>query len=96
MTIEVLFESKGRFRVVRYLLEHGQANISRIVRGTRLPHRLVEKHLEALVEAGIVRERRIGKLRVFEVNLDDPRILLTRDLLRELERIWGGPSWEER
>jgi len=88
----VFFESKGRFRVFRMLLEEGQANINRIVRATGLPHRLVEKHLEALKEAGVVRERRIGKLRIFEVDLADPRISATRAMLRELEKIWGEPA----
>jgi len=90
MSIEVLFESKGRFRVVRFLLEVGEANITRIVKETGLPHRLVEKHLEALREAGIVRERKYERMRIFEVDLSDSRILATRRLLKELEEIWGG------
>ncbi len=90
MNIETLCESKGRFRVLKFLLEEGQANISRIIRETGLPHRLVEKHLEALKEAGVVVERRIGKLRIFEVDLTDARISATRQLLRELERLWGA------
>ncbi len=90
MDLEVFFESKGRFRVFRFLLEEGQANISRIVRETGLPHRLVIKHLEALKEHNIVSERRYGRLRLFEVDLGDPRISATREILRELERLWGG------
>jgi DNA-binding transcriptional ArsR family regulator len=90
LDIEVLFESKGRFRVLRYLLREGQANISRIVRETGLPHRLVKKHLEQLVRHGIVVERRYGRLRLFEVNLEDPRISATKNLIRELEELWEG------
>jgi len=89
MNIEVFFESKGRFRVFRFLLDVGEANISRIVKETGLPHRLVEKHLEALKEAGIVRERKYERMRIFEINLADNRVQATRRLLRELERIWG-------
>ena len=89
MDIEVLFESKGRFRVLRFLLQEGQANISRIVRETGLPHRLVKKHLEELSKQGIVKERRYGRLRLFEVNLEDPRISATKNLIEELEKIWG-------
>ena len=86
--VEAIFESKGRYRVFRYLLEEGQANISKIIKETGLPHRLVEKHLQALKDAGLVVERRIGRLRLFEVDLRDPRISATRQLLRELERLW--------
>ncbi len=88
MDIEVLFESKGRFRVLRYLLGEGQVNISRIVKATGLPHRLVKKHLQDLAKYGIVREKRYGRLRLFEVDLSDPRISATRSLLEELEKIW--------
>lgn len=88
MNIEVFFESKGRFRVFRFLLEVGEANISRIVRETGLPHRLVERHLEALKGAGIVKERKYERMRIFEVDLRDSRILATRRLLRELEEVW--------
>ncbi len=89
MGVEILFESKGRFRVIRYLLEEGQANISKIVKNTGLPHRLVVKHLRELERHGIVEEKRYGRLRLFEVNLEDPRISATKNLIRELERIWG-------
>lgn len=89
MDIEVLFESKGRFRVLRFLLKEGQANISRIVRETRLPHRLVKRHLEELVEKGLVIEKRYGRLKLYEVNLTDPRISATKRLIEELERLWS-------
>lgn len=90
MDIEVFFESKGRFRIVRFLLKEGQANISRIVRETRLPHRLVKKHLKELMEKGLIVEKRHGRLKLYEIDLTDPRINATRRLLDELERIWSG------
>lgn len=89
MDIEVFFESKGRFRIVRFLLKEGQANISRIVRETRLPHRLVKKHLKELMEKGLVVEKRYGRLKLYEIDLTDPRINATRRLLEELERMWS-------
>ncbi|MEB3806332.1 MAG: winged helix-turn-helix transcriptional regulator [Desulfurococcales archaeon] len=96
MDLEELFESKGRFRILRFLLKEGQANISRIIRETKLPYRLVKAHLDRLVELGIVHEHTYGRLRLYEVNLGDPRINATRKLLEELERLWSGVDNEER
>lgn len=90
MDIEVFFESKGRFRVFRLLLREGQANISRIVRETGLPHRLVKRHLKELLEKGLVKEKQYGRLKLYEVDLRDPAVNATKRLLDELESIWRG------
>ncbi len=87
MDVEKLLASKGRVRILRILLKEGQVNISRLVRETGLHHRLIVKHLEELKKMGLVEERRYGRLRVYEINLSDPRVSALRDLLRSLESI---------
>jgi len=89
MGLEELLSSKGRVRVLKVLLRDGQANISRLIRETGLHHRLVVKHLEELKRMGLVEERRYGRLRIYEINLRDPRVSALRDLLRSLESILG-------
>lgn len=89
MSLEKLLSSKGRVRILKVLLEEEQVNITRLVRETGLHHRLVVRHLEELKEMGLVEERRYGRLRVFEVNLKDPRVSALRELLRSIERILG-------
>jgi len=89
MELEELLSSKGRVRVLKVLLRDGQANISRLIRETGLHHRLVVKHLEELKRIGLVEERRYGRLRIYEINLRDPRVSALRDLLRSLESILG-------
>ncbi|MEB3773484.1 MAG: ArsR family transcriptional regulator [Desulfurococcales archaeon] len=87
MDIEEVFGSRGRIRVFKYLLEEGYANISRIARETRLHYKIVRKYLEEFKALGLVEERRYGRLRIYALNLSDPRIGALKDLLRELERI---------
>ncbi|MEB3764896.1 MAG: winged helix-turn-helix domain-containing protein [Desulfurococcales archaeon] len=79
--------SPGRIRILRYLLEEGQANVTRIVRETGLHHKQVQHHMKVLEELGIVEERKYGRLRVYVANLTDPRIAALRDILRELDSL---------
>jgi len=89
MGLEELLSSKGRVRILRVLLEEGQVNVTRLVRATGLHHRLVVRHLEELKRMGLVEERRYGRLRIYEVNLKDPRVSALRELLRSLEKVLG-------
>lgn len=87
MKVEDLLSSRGRVKVLKVLLSEGQANITRIVRESGLNHRLVEKHLEELVKMGIVQERRYGRLRMFMVDLRDPRVSGLSEVLKQLESL---------
>ncbi|MEB3861760.1 MAG: winged helix-turn-helix domain-containing protein [Desulfurococcales archaeon] len=87
MDLESLFGSRGRVKVLKFLLEEGYSNITRIARETGLSYRTVARHLEELKKAGLVEERRYGRLRVFEVDLTNPRLGAIRELIRELERL---------
>ena len=85
--VEKLLSSKGRLRILRLLFSEGQANISRIIKETGLHYRLVTKHLEELKSMGIVVEKKYGRLRIFEVDLTDPRNSALKELLDRLERL---------
>ena len=79
--------SKGKVKILRVLVREGEANITRIVRETGLRHSLVEKHLKELETLGIVVEKRVGRLRMFSVNLEDPRAAAIVELIRRLDEI---------
>lgn len=87
MDLEKLIGSKGRLRVLKLLLEEGQVNITRVVKETGLHHRLVVKHMNELKSMGLVEERRYGRLRLFEVDMTDPRISALRDMMRSIEEL---------
>jgi len=87
LDVERLLSSKGRVKILKLLLDKGQLNISRIVKETKLHHKLVVRHLNELIDMGLVVERRYGRLRLFEADLTNPRISAIREILRELERL---------
>lgn len=66
-SIEELFGSRGRTRILRVLSENGELNISEIGRSARMNHDDVNDHLEKLKESGLVREKRFGPIRIFQV-----------------------------
>ncbi|MGC9209969.1 MAG: winged helix-turn-helix domain-containing protein [Acidilobus sp.] len=87
MDLERLLSSRGKVRVLKVLLREGQANITRIVKETGLNHTLVERHLKDLVDMGIVQERKYGRMRVFMVDLRDPKVSGLYEIIRQLESL---------
>lgn len=86
MRLEELIAWPGRLRIVAALIEHGELNITRLVRMVGLSYVAVRKHLRVLAQHGLVRERRVGRVRLVRVELGRPEVRLLRSLLRE----WKG------
>ncbi len=80
-----IFSSRGRVKILRYLLKVGEANITNIAKATKLHHHTVEKHLRKLVELGIIEEQRIGRLRIFRVLWLNPKINALKELIEAFE-----------
>ena len=83
MRLEEFLSRPGRLRIVLALLEHGSLNITRLVRLVRLSHKAVEKHLRALTRYGLVREHRLGRVRLLSLDMDKPEARLLRAFVRE-------------
>ena len=64
--IEEILGSKGRVRVLQVLSESGELNISEVSRRTGLNYTSVERHLIKLKELGLLKEKRYGKIRIFQ------------------------------
>ncbi|MGD2201660.1 MAG: helix-turn-helix domain-containing protein [Candidatus Bathyarchaeota archaeon] len=77
--IEELFGSRGRTRVLRVLSESRELNISEVGRRTGMNYTSVERHLTALEEMGLLREKRYGKIRIFEATFKSLEIRFERN-----------------
>jgi DNA-binding transcriptional ArsR family regulator len=64
---EEIMSSKGRVRVLQVLAESGELNISEVGRRTGLNYNSVERHLMKLKNFGLIKEKRYGKIRIFEI-----------------------------
>jgi len=63
---EELLGSRGRIRVLRVLAESGELNISEVARRAGMNYTSVNRHLTRLKGMGLLREKRYGKIRIFE------------------------------
>ena len=66
-TAEDILGSRGRIRVLKILSESGDLNISEVSRRSGLNYTSVERHLSKLLQLGIVKEKRYGKIRIFTI-----------------------------
>jgi DNA-binding transcriptional ArsR family regulator len=76
-----------RLAVVARLCTEGPLSIARLSAGAGVSRQAVTKHLERLSEAGLVRDARLGRERVWE--LEPRRLEVAR---RELNRI--SEQWD--
>ncbi len=85
MSIEDIFSSKGRVRILRILVEIEELNISEIARRAGLNYTTTNQHLQALENAGLVRHKRFGRIRIFRFNEEDSRGKLIKKLIENWE-----------
>jgi len=85
MPIEDIFSSKGRVRILRILVEIEELNISEIARRAGLNYTTTNQHLQALENAGLVRHKRFGRIRIFRFNEEDSRGKLIKKLIEDWE-----------
>jgi DNA-binding transcriptional ArsR family regulator len=83
LNIESLLGSRARIRILRYLLEVGEANITRISREARVHQAIARKYLEDLTRMGLVEEVRIGRMRIYRVVWSDTRIRILKSLITQ-------------
>lgn len=84
MGIESLLGSKARVRILRVLIEKGELNITAIAREAEVNYKTATRHLEDLKRTGIVTEKIFGRIRVFRINLGDPRVEVLRCLFESM------------
>ena len=86
MSIETVFSSKGRVKILRILAEIGELNISEIARRAKLNYTTTNQHLQVLETSGIVRHKNFGRIRIFRFNNDSPRAKSIKELIEEWEQ----------
>jgi len=73
MSIEDILSSRGRVRILRILADIGELNISEIARRAGLNYTTTNQHLQALENAGLIRHKKFGRIRIFRFDEESPR-----------------------
>jgi predicted transcriptional regulator len=81
MSMEEVFSSKGRMKILRILVEIGELNISEIARRAGLNYATTNQHLRVLEASGIVRHKNFGRIRIFRFNEGSQRARMIRELV---------------
>ena len=81
MPIEDVLSSKGRVRILRILADIGELNISEIARRAGLNYTTTNQHLQALENAGLIRHKKFGRIRIFRFNEESPRSRMIMKLI---------------
>jgi predicted transcriptional regulator len=81
MSIEDVFSSKGRVKILRILSEIGELNISEIARRAGLNYATTNQHLQVLENYELVRHKTFGRIRIFRYNEENPRARMIRQLM---------------
>jgi DNA-binding transcriptional ArsR family regulator len=86
LSVEDIFSSKGRVKVLKSLAERGEMNISDITRKTNLNHTTTAAHLRRLCDLGIVEEKKFGRIRIFRFRKEDPRAWAIQTLFESFKK----------
>jgi predicted transcriptional regulator len=86
MSIEDVFSSRGRVKIMRILVEIGELNISEIARRAGLNYATTNQHLEALENYGLIQHKKFGRIRIFRFNEANSRA----NLIKEMMEAWAN------
>lgn len=81
MSIENVFSSKGRVKILRILSEIGELNISEIARRAGLNYATTNQHLQILENNELVRHKTFGRIRIFRYNEENARAKMIQQLI---------------
>jgi len=81
MSIEEIFSSKGRVKILRLLADIGELNISEIARRAGLNYATTNQHLQLLENFGLIKHKKFGRIRIFRFNETNPRAKMIKTLI---------------
>jgi len=84
LSIESLLGSKPRVKILKVLIDKGELNITAIAREAGVNHKTALRHLEELRRVGVVTEKVFGRVRIFKINSEDPRVEALKMLFKSI------------
>jgi len=86
MSIEEVFSSKGRVKILKILADIGELNISEIARRASLNYTTTNQHLQVLESHGLIRHKKFGRIRIFRFEEENPRARMIKKLIESWEQ----------
>ncbi|MFH0849223.1 MAG: winged helix-turn-helix domain-containing protein [archaeon] len=76
-----ILSSKGRIRILELLNSTVELNVSEIAKRVGLNYSTTNKHLEELESAGLLHQKRFGRIRIYEYSENSPHALAIKKLI---------------
>jgi DNA-binding transcriptional ArsR family regulator len=89
-----VLSSSGRIKILTVLSNVGELHLSEIARKTDQSYSSTDRHLEELSQASIVEEHDYGRVRMFRLNLENPRAKILRQLILEWDNNPGPQAMD--
>lgn len=86
LSLEKVFSSRGRAKILELLAQYDEMNISEIIRRTNLNHSSACSHLKALEELGFIQEKIFGRIKIYRFRTED----INARALKKLVLLWSG------
>ena len=71
ISVEDLFSSKGRVKVLKELAMSNELNISELCRRISLNHSSTKSHLKVLIDSGLVEEKVFGRIKIYRYRIEE-------------------------
>ena len=83
-SIENLFGSKARLKILKVLTLNSEMSITQIIKKTNLNHSSVKKHLNCLKALNLVQEKIFGRIKIYRYKVEN----LKANSLKNFIEIW--------
>ena len=83
VSLDRVLSSSGRIRILALLSEVEELHLTEIAKRTEQSYSATERHLNELSEAGIVKERDYGRVRMFRLNLANSKAKIVQELVHK-------------
>jgi DNA-binding transcriptional ArsR family regulator len=86
LSLELVFSSRGRAKILDLLAKQNEMNISEIIRRTALNHNSVTQHLQSLEALDLIQEKKFGRIKIYRFKSEN----INARALKNLIDLWSG------
>lgn len=79
--LDRILSSTGRIKILQYLSQNDEASLTEIAHKTGQSPTATSRHLDQLLDGGVVLEKNYGRVRIFRLQTEKKRVEQLRDLI---------------
>ncbi|TFG19358.1 MAG: ArsR family transcriptional regulator [Promethearchaeota archaeon] len=86
ISLEEVFSSRGRAKILEVLAKNNEMNISEIIKRTSLNHSSAKCHLKSLEDLGFIQEKIFGRIKIYRFRTEE----INARALKNLINLWSA------